>query len=113
VYADINATFFKNRLIRPTLELSDTTSRLGRWIRRERRLELARTLLVNYGWGAVVEVLKHEMAHQFVDEVLGAVDEGAHGPTFRKICEERGFDARAAGIPTPGDGASNTKRTPR
>jgi len=40
-------------------------------------------------------VLKHEMAHQYTDEVLGALDEAAHGPTFRRVCEERGFDARA------------------
>jgi hypothetical protein len=98
-YTDLNETFFKGRLRRPTLELADATSRLGRWIRGERRLELSRSLLVRYGWGALVEVLKHEMAHQYTDEVLGALDEAAHGPTFRNVCEEHGFDARAAGIP--------------
>jgi hypothetical protein len=69
--------------------------------------------LVEHGWGVVVEVLKHEMAHQFVDEVLRIHDESAHGPAFRQVCEERGFDARAAGVPdrgsareaTPADGA--------
>jgi len=98
-YSDLNDTFFKGRLRRPTLELADTTARLGRWMRESRRLELARVLLVRHGWGVLVEVLKHEMAHQYTDEVLGALDEGAHGPTFRKVCEERGFDARAAGVP--------------
>ncbi len=106
-YADLNDTFFKGRLRRPTLELADTSVQLGRWIRGERRLELSRTLLARYGWGALVEVLKHEMAHQFADEVLDAVDEAAHGPTFRRVCEERGFDARAAGIPEPGQEASH------
>jgi hypothetical protein len=106
-YADLNATFFKERLKRPTLELSDTTVRLGRWVREGRRIELSRTLLAKYGWGALVEVLKHEMAHQFTDEVLGAVDESAHGPTFRKTCEERGFDGRAAGIPESGPAAGH------
>ncbi len=98
-YGDLNATFFKGRLRRPTLELGPATARLGRWIREERRLELSRVLLVRHGWGVLVEVLKHEMAHQFTDEVLGATDEPAHGPTFRKTCEERGIDARAAGRP--------------
>lgn len=105
-YSTLNSTYFKYRLRRPQIELSDTTQRLGRWVREGRRLELSRTLLVRFGWGTVVEVLKHEMAHQFVDEVLGVVDEAAHGPTFRKVCEERGFDARAAGIPTTSDGAA-------
>jgi hypothetical protein len=39
------------------------------------------------------------MAHQFVDEVLRVRDEPPHGATFRRICAERGIDARAAGSP--------------
>ena len=39
------------------------------------------------------------MAHQYAWEVLGAKDETAHGPAFRQVCEERGFDARASGLP--------------
>jgi hypothetical protein len=105
-YGDLNSTFFKYRLRRPQLELTDTTSRLGRWVREGRRLELSRTLLTRFGWGVVVEVLKHEMAHQFVDEVLGVTDEAAHGPTFRTVCEERGFDSRAAGVPSGGGDAA-------
>lgn len=34
-----------------------------------------------------------------MNEVLG-VEESDHGPVFRKVCEERGIDARAAGVPT-------------
>jgi Protein of unknown function (DUF2786)/SprT-like family len=89
-------------LRRPTLELSDTSARLGRWVKESRRIELSRALLVRHGWGILVEVLKHEMAHQFVDEVLGAADETAHGATFRKVCDERSIDARAAGLPDAG-----------
>ncbi len=100
-YTDLNQTFFKGRLKRPTLEMSDAAVRLGEWFREARRLRLSRKLLSDHGWGALVEVLKHEMAHQYVDEILGAVDETAHGPTFRQVCEERGFDARAAGMPDP------------
>jgi hypothetical protein len=65
-------------------------------------------LLVKHGWGVLEEVLKHEMAHQYVDEVLRVRDEPAHGPAFRRICEERGIDARAAGAPdVPGETASS------
>ena len=97
-YSSLNATYFKERLRRPSFELSDTTQRLGRWVREGRRIELSRALILKHGWGTLVEVLKHEMAHQFVDEVL-QLEEAAHGPAFRKVCEERGFDARAAGVP--------------
>lgn len=97
-YTDLNHTFFKGRLSRPPLSLSEGTDRLGRWTTEPRGLSLCRSLLTSHGWGVLVEVLKHEMAHQYVDEVLG-VDEPAHGPAFRKVCEERGIDGRAAGIP--------------
>lgn len=103
VYEDLNSTFFKGKLRRPKFELSEGRERLGEWSRRHRRLELSRVLVFEHGWGALVEVLKHEMAHQYTDEVLGAVDESAHGPTFRKVCEERRFDARASGLPRGGD----------
>jgi hypothetical protein len=47
----------------------------------------------------VREVLKHELAHQYVDEVLGIHDETAHGPAFTEVCRARGIDASAAGLP--------------
>jgi hypothetical protein len=99
VWEDLNASLFKDRLRVPAFELSDSDGRLGRWSNHARTLELSRTLLVDHGWGVLVEILKHEMAHQFVDEVLSVHDESDHGPVFRKICEERGIDARAAGAP--------------
>jgi hypothetical protein len=47
----------------------------------------------------VVEVLKHEMAHQYADEVLGARGETAHGAAFRRGCELLGIDPAASGLP--------------
>jgi len=102
---DLNASHFRRCLRRPAIELSDGRSRLGLWDREHRAIRLGRSLLAEHGWGTAVEVLKHEMAHQFVDEVLGELE--AHGAAFRKVCEERGIDPRAAGVPD-GDGA----RTP-
>jgi hypothetical protein len=99
VYEDLNQTLFRSALRTPTFELSDATGRLGRWVGTLRTLELARTLLSDHGWGVLVEVLKHEMAHQYADEVLGVRDEAPHGPTFRRLCAERGIDPRAAGAP--------------
>ncbi|MCH9685457.1 MAG: SprT-like domain-containing protein [Deltaproteobacteria bacterium] len=82
----INHTFFKGVLRRPTLQLSDTLARLGQWQSELRTIEISRHLVLDHGWGQVLEVLKHEVAHQFVDECL-AVDEPPHGPTFRSICD--------------------------
>ena len=41
----------------------------------------------------MVEVLKHEMAHQYAHEILGARDESAHGEAFRTVCQRLGIDA--------------------
>jgi hypothetical protein len=101
-YGDLNDNFFRNTLRRPVLELVDAASRLGRWVAERRTLEIARSLLADHGWGIVVEVLKHEMAHQYVDEVLARQGESAHGPAFRQVCSERGIDARASGLPGVG-----------
>jgi hypothetical protein len=76
--------------------LTDTTNRLGRWAGSTRRLELSRPLVLARPWPEVRSVLEHEMAHQFVDEVLGIHDETAHGQTFQQVCAERGID-RVAG----------------
>lgn len=99
VYDDLNASLFRRALRPPAFELVHAAGRLGRWVGGARTLELSRALLTDHGWGVLVEVLKHEMAHQFVDEALGVRDEAAHGPEFRRVCQERGIDARAAGVP--------------
>jgi hypothetical protein len=99
VYEDLNQSLFRSELRTPAFELSSAEGRLGRWVGTPRTIELSHTLLVAHGWGVLVEVLKHEMAHQYAHEVLGVTDEGAHGPTFRQVCEARGIDPRAAGMP--------------
>ncbi|HUS32181.1 MAG TPA: DUF2786 domain-containing protein [Kofleriaceae bacterium] len=98
-YERTNTKRFAGKLKPAVLVLGDTTKRLGQWSRATRRLELSRTLVLERPWLEVISVLEHEMAHQFVDEVLGASAEPAHGPTFQRVCAERGIDARAAGAP--------------
>jgi hypothetical protein len=92
-----NRERFGRRLTPPVIALADTTAFLGRWHSATRTLELSRRLVVERPWLEVASVLEHEMAHQFVDEVLHVRGETAHGETFRRVCAERGIDARAAG----------------
>jgi Protein of unknown function (DUF2786)/SprT-like family len=101
-WSSCNWSLFRERMQRPMLSLVDSTTHLARWVRATRTIEFARTTLTSQPWVVVLEILKHEMAHQYVDEVLGQRDETAHGPVFKKICEERGIDARAAGVPSVG-----------
>jgi hypothetical protein len=105
-WAEINQNHFRGRLRRPVIALSDTERRLGAWSGHTRTLSLSRELVLDRSWMVVREVLKHEMAHQFVDEVLGVRDQSAHGPAFESVCRQHGFDASATGIPELGPGAS-------
>jgi hypothetical protein len=96
-----NRAKFKSRLARPVFVLSDAAGRLGQWIPQSRTIELSRPLVLERPWLEVTSVLEHEMAHQYVHEVLGVRDESAHGETFRRVCAERGIDPKAAGAPSP------------
>ncbi len=95
----LNVSRFRSRLQPPVLGLSDASSFLGRWQLGARALEFSRAFVTSQPWTLVVEVLKHEMAHQFVHEALGVLDETAHGATFQRVCRELGVDGRAQGLP--------------
>ncbi|MEZ4309915.1 MAG: DUF2786 domain-containing protein [Polyangiaceae bacterium] len=98
-YQNLNGSFFKRKLQPVGIELSPATTRLGRWIPEIRTIEISEMLVLTRPWGVVVEVLKHEMAHQYVFEVLHVRDETSHGPAFRELCERLGIDAAATGMP--------------
>lgn len=105
-YHRLDADHFKGALRAPTIALVATTTRLGAWRGDTRTLEISRPLVLRESWGVVVEVLKHEMAHQYAHEVLGATDEAAHGPAFRQVCERFGIDAAARGVPSSAGGGA-------
>jgi hypothetical protein len=99
LFDELNLSLFKGTLSRPVLAFVARAHKLGQWCGEGRRLELSEQLLLEHGWGVLVEVLKHEMAHQYVYEVLKETAEGPHGKIFRGVCETRGIDANPAGIP--------------
>jgi predicted SprT family Zn-dependent metalloprotease len=109
-YDDLNRSLFKSSLERPVLAFVDRPKRLGQWYGAERRLELSEQLLFEHGWGVLIEVLKHEMAHQYVDETLRLTDEGPHGEAFRRVCEARGIDSSASGLPRNSDHDSDRSK---
>lgn len=107
-WEEINQNHFAGKLRRPVLMLDEGTGRLGRWDSERRTLGLNRQLVLQQGWATVREVLKHEIAHQFVDEVLEVRDQSAHGPAFASVCARFGIDPAASGLPAtePGEGPS-------
>ncbi len=111
-WAQLNDTLFDGTMRPPQIEATDATAEWGRWVRGVRVLGLSRRSLTQLDWGALIELLKHEMAHQYVDEVLGVRDETAHGPAFRQVCARRGIDARALGVPVDVGAAGEGGRGP-
>ncbi len=95
----INYNCFRQALRLPTILITEAEGVLGRWSQTFRTIEISRRLLLQARWTHVVEVLKHEMAHQYVHEVLGIIDETAHGSSFRDVCERCGIDPAASGLP--------------
>jgi len=112
---ELAQSHFPRALKPPVFALSDGPHRLGCWQRLHRTISLARGLVFQQPWAVVREVLKHEMAHQFVDEALRIHDETAHGPAFARVCREHGIDASAAGLPAgaaTGSGGSAGGQSP-
>jgi hypothetical protein len=109
-WRQLNWTHFASSLRAPVVAIDDSDRRLGSWSRSDRSIRLSRRLVLEQPWGVVVEVLKHEMAHQYVEEVLGQTQEtgeAPHGEAFRRTCERLGIDVRAAGMPVAGGGGGD------
>ncbi|SMF21068.1 DUF2786 domain-containing protein [Pseudobacteriovorax antillogorgiicola] len=77
---------YRADLKKPSIAIVEGCRYWGRWEPIIRRLSLNRDLIVNYPWDTVVEVLKHEMAHQWVHEALDSPHSG-HGPEFHQACD--------------------------
>jgi hypothetical protein len=87
----------KRVLRRPGFSLIQTTQVLGQWVREPtREIRLSEACILNHPWYAVVDVLRHEIAHQLADELYGEV-EPPHGETFRDLCHFLGADPKASG----------------
>jgi len=103
-WREFNANHFRHRLRPPVFALSDVGSRLGQWNSSTRTLSVDHKLVFEKPWSVVREVLKHEVAHQFVDEILHIHDQTAHGPVFESVCQRFGIDWHATGMPARPEG---------
>ena len=92
--------FYRAKLRPVVIQLSDTQGFWGKWDPLLRTITLSIRLIENHSWDVVVEILKHEMAHQYVSEHLSDMDGTDHGEPFKKACKRLGvasWAARAAG----------------
>jgi len=88
---------YLEKLRKPLIRLHDMKNKWGYWSREKREICLSRNLLFEHSWASVREVLVHEIAHQFVDEVFGCGNEPSHGPSFARACCLLRANPRASG----------------
>ena len=86
--------------IKPAIiDIRPMKNQWGEWHPLTRVITLSGELVTKYPWHIVVEVLKHEMAHQIVSEVFMVND--AHGPSFRKAAKLLGTESWACNASLP------------
>ncbi|MCY4443387.1 MAG: DUF2786 domain-containing protein [Proteobacteria bacterium] len=84
----------RHHIVPATLRLSSSRQYLGQWHPQKREISLSLDLCCRYRWCEVLEALKHEIAHQIVDEYLSQQQSGVssippppHGKLFVKACD--------------------------
>lgn len=92
-----------NIMLLPSFSLGDMKNIWGCWIKHKHEICLSRELVFNHSWDSVCEVLLHEMAHQYADEVLFAYNESPHGHSFRQACNLLHANPKASGNYKPLD----------
>ena len=103
-----NEQHLGGRLQPPVLQIDGGERRLGRWDSETRLIGIAHHHIWHHAWDEVLATLKHEMAHQYVDELLGG-DERPHGPQFARACALLGIEAHASGTPRPREADEQSK----
>jgi len=84
-------TWFYRVKLRPIIiQLSDMKTAWGRWDAFYRTITISTRLIESYSWDVVVEILKHEMAHQYVTEHFPESASTAHGDDFKAACKRLG-----------------------
>lgn len=70
----------------PNFTISSTTKTIGSWDSTSKTISISKNLILTHNWDVVIEVLKHEMAHQYTSEIL-STKELPHGESFKLACD--------------------------
>lgn len=84
---------YELKLRPPLIVIMDFRSRWGHWDPLSRTLALSFQLILKHSWSTVLEIFKHEIAHQVVSELFQQEDQ--HGPFFRQACLILGVESWA------------------
>ncbi len=100
---------YKLKLRIPTFLLTQGTSYYARFSQTTCTIEVSYTLMEKHAWPIVVQVLRHEMAHQWVSEKMrteeGSCAEPHHGVAFQHACDLMALEswARKSAATLPGN----------
>lgn len=83
--SDLDAEY-RAAMVRPSFSLRDMEHRLGYWSGDRFEICLSRSFVLDHSWDDIRDVLLHEIAHQFAEQVLGGGFESPHGAAFRRAC---------------------------
>jgi hypothetical protein len=86
-------------LATPVVAIVGGKNRLGYWTSANQTISISRHLIENNSWEIVLEIFKHEMAHQYVSEYLDNAD--VHGQGFKTACDILGVHPAFAGFGSP------------
>jgi len=96
-------SWYRVSLAVPAFRITDRQATLGSWSPESRTISISATLINEFSWDAVINVLKHEMAHQYVHECMGRGMEQPHGLSFKEACTRLGvmypFNTAAGNTP--------------
>lgn len=89
-YDDILRQRSLNFMSRAAIALSDSNAVWGKWDPLTRTIWLSRNLIYKHSWFHVLGVMRHEMAHQYVDEIMENDNRvpirPPHGEKFQEAC---------------------------
>jgi hypothetical protein len=86
LYQEFDSIIWRHRidLKKPIIELVNSKCSWGYWKNKPSTIGLSIPLIKEHSWDVVINILKHEMAHQIVSEQFKGDDR--HGPMFQKAC---------------------------
>lgn len=96
-YDTFNSEYCGSRLRPPILRIGEGVRTLGEWNPRLRTLSIARVHILEAPWERVLDTLRHEMAHQYVSEVLDMPGAPPHGEPFARACRLLRCDPQPSG----------------
>ncbi|MEZ6187718.1 MAG: DUF2786 domain-containing protein [Planctomycetota bacterium] len=96
-WGDLSFIYLRSTLRAPSFRLTCSERQWGSWDPERRLISIARRQVLCYTWESVVETLKHEVAHQYVSEVLRRDHEPPHGPAFQEACRLLACDPSPTG----------------